>query len=42
MGRSLRTADVAIVYHVLNRANARRTSFEDDGDYGETGSHVGP
>lgn len=33
MGRPLRTASGAIVYHVLNRANARRLLFEDDGDY---------
>ena len=33
MGRPLRTAPGGIVYHVLNRANARMTLFEDDGDY---------
>ncbi|MEC4890320.1 MAG: hypothetical protein RI101_09705 [Nitrospira sp.] len=33
MGRPLRTASADIVYHVLNRANARMTLFEDDGDY---------
>jgi putative transposase len=33
MGRPLRTASGDIVYHVLNRANARMTLFEDDGDY---------
>ena len=33
MGRPLRTASADIVYHVLNRANAHRTLFEDDGDY---------
>jgi len=33
MGRALRAASGDLVYHVLNRANARRTLFEDDGDY---------
>ncbi len=33
MGRPLRTAEGGYVYHVLNRANARMTIFEDDGDY---------
>ena len=33
MGRALRTASADMVYHVLNRANARRTLFEDAGDY---------
>ena len=33
MGRPLRAASGNDVYHVLNRANARRTLFEDDGDY---------
>ena len=33
MGRPLRTASADIVYHVLNRANARRTLFQEDGDY---------
>ena len=33
MGRLLRTASGDLVYHVLNRANARRTLFEDEGDY---------
>ncbi len=33
MGRSLRTAAGAVVYHVLNRANARKVLFEDEGDY---------
>lgn len=33
MGRPLRAASGDIVYHVLNRANARRTLFDDDGDY---------
>jgi REP element-mobilizing transposase RayT len=33
MGRSLRPTSTDVVYHALNRANARRTLFEDDGDY---------
>ena len=33
MGRPLRAASGDLVYHVLNRANARRTLFDDDGDY---------
>lgn len=33
MGRPLRAAPGEMVYHVLNRANARRTLFEDDGAY---------
>jgi putative transposase len=33
MGRSLRPTSADVVYHVLNRANARRTLFDDDGDY---------
>jgi len=33
MGRLLRPTSANVVYHVLNRANARRTLFEDDGDY---------
>ena len=33
MGRPLRAAPGDTVYHVLNRANARMTLFEDDGDY---------
>lgn len=33
MGRPLRAASGDLVYHVLNRANARRIMFEDDGDY---------
>jgi len=33
MGRPLRTASGNLVYHVLNRANARMTLFEDEGDY---------
>lgn len=30
MGRPLRAASGEIVYHVLNRANARRVLFEDE------------
>jgi putative transposase len=33
MGRPKRAADGGLVYHVLNRANARMTIFEHDGDY---------
>jgi putative transposase len=33
MGRPHRAAEGGYVYHVLNRANARVTIFEDDGDY---------
>jgi REP-associated tyrosine transposase len=33
MGRPLRAAEGGFVYHVLNRANARMTIFDDDGDY---------
>jgi len=33
MGRPLRPTSADVVYHVLNRANARRTLFDDDGDY---------
>lgn len=33
MGRPLRTASADLVSHVLNRANARTTLFEDEGDY---------
>lgn len=33
MERPLRPTSADVVYHVLNRANARRTLFEDDGDY---------
>jgi putative transposase len=33
MGRPLRAAEGGYVYHVLNRANARLTIFEDDADY---------
>lgn len=33
MGRPKRSADGGLVYHVLNRANARTTIFENDADY---------
>ena len=33
MGRPLRAAQGGLVYNALNRANARRTIFEDDGDF---------
>lgn len=33
MGRPQRAAEGGYVYHVLNRANARLTIFEHDGDY---------
>jgi putative transposase len=33
MGRPKRAAQGGLVYHVLNRGNARITIFEDDGDY---------
>ena len=33
MGRPKRAADGGLVYHVLNRANARMTIFESDADY---------
>ena len=33
MGRPHRAALGGYVYHVLNRANARLTIFDDDGDY---------
>ena len=33
MGRPHRAAEGSYVFHVLNRANARLTIFEDDGDY---------
>ena len=33
MGRPKRAADGGLVYHVLNRANARMTIFENEGDY---------
>src|SRR6267143_3242791 len=37
MGRPLRLTSADVVYHVLNRANARRTLFDDDGDYAAFG-----
>jgi len=33
MGRPHRAADGGLVYHVLNRANARMTIFDDEDDY---------
>jgi putative transposase len=33
MGRPKRVADGGLVYHVLNRANARMTIFEKPEDY---------
>jgi len=33
MGRPKRAGDGGLVYHVLNRANARMTISEKDGDY---------
>ena len=33
MGRPKRAADGGLIYHVLNRANARMTIFEQDEDY---------
>jgi hypothetical protein len=33
MGRPHRAAVGGYVYHVLNRANARLTTFDSDGDY---------
>src|SRR5438094_624939 len=33
MGRPPRAAEGGLVYHMLNRANARLTIFEDDGDF---------
>ena len=33
MGRPKRANDGGLIYHVLNRANARMTIFEKDGDY---------
>jgi hypothetical protein len=32
MGRPLRPTSVEVVSHLLNRTNARRALFEDDGD----------
>ena len=40
MGRPKRNADGGLVYHVLNRANARRTIFESDADYAAFQLHV--
>ena len=33
MGRAKRANDGGLIYHVLNRANARSRIFEDEGDY---------
>ncbi|MDR3633592.1 MAG: transposase, partial [Isosphaeraceae bacterium] len=33
MGRPPRAAEGGLIYHVLNRANARQTIFEDGDDY---------
>ena len=33
MARAMRQSAGGIVYHVLNRANARMTIFQDDADY---------
>jgi putative transposase len=33
MGRPPRAAEGGLIYHALNRANARLTIFDDDGDY---------
>ena len=33
MGRPQRAAEGGYIYHVLNRANARMTIFDNDGDY---------
>ena len=33
MGRPRRVSEGGLVYHVLNRANARRPIFEGDGDF---------
>jgi len=33
MGRAKRAADGGLIYHVLNRGNARMTIFGKDGDY---------
>lgn len=33
MGRPRRTADGGVIYHVLNRGNARMTIFEKESDY---------
>ena len=37
MGRPLRTASDGLVYHVLNRATAGMTLFEDKDDYAACG-----
>ena len=37
MGRPLHTASGGMVYHVLNRATAGMTLFEDKGDYAACG-----
>ena len=34
MGRPLRTAQGDLIYHVLNRANDRKTIFHEASDYG--------
>ncbi len=34
MGRPKRADDGGLIYHVLNRANARMTIIEKNGDYG--------
>jgi putative transposase len=33
MGRPRRAADGDVIYHVMNRGNARMTIFEKDADY---------
>ncbi len=33
MGRPPRAAEGGLIYHALNRANARLTIFDDQGDY---------
>jgi len=33
MGRQKRAADGGLIYHVLNRANARMKIFDDEADY---------
>ena len=40
MGRPLRPTSADVVYHVLNRANARRMLFNDDGDYAAFGEET--
>ena len=42
MGRPLHPTSADVLYRVLNRANARRTLFEDDGDYAAAGPVVRP